>query len=157
MTDDWPVRHLLRLRHANPDDAMRAIAATVRSGCLDQTFLKLLADHIDPDVKKTATGAKFEVKRLSGHRAPAEPNRDLRNFLELHIDIFDDHKAEAVKAEAARRFGVSLSTCKAELQAAREWQRKYPADFEQRREQAQFLRGLDVIDDYRPLWSDKSE
>jgi len=158
VSDDWPIRHLLRLRHANPDDALRRIAATIRAGCLDPLFLKLIADHIDPDVKKTATGTKLVLKRSGGRKAPsAEPNRALRDFLELHIDIFKDHKAEAVKSEAALRFGVSLSTCKAELQAARESQKRFPDEFEQRREQAQFLRALDVLDDYRPLWPSKSD
>ncbi len=156
MTDDpwWP---FTRLRYANPDDALRQIAASIREGCTDPTFLKLLAAHIDPDVKSSPFGTKLVLKRTTGRKAPpAKPDYKLRFFLELHVDIFRDHKAEAVKEEAARRFGVSLSTCKIELKLMRDWQNRNPESYEQRKEQAWFLRDLGDPD-HQPLWAGKSD
>lgn len=157
MNDDTPWWPFTQLRYANPESALREIANTIRHGCSDPTFLKLLANHIDPDVEKTPFGTKFALKRTTGRKAPlGQPNYQLRWFLERHIDIFNDHKAESVKAEAARRFDVSISTCKAELKIMREWQRNNPDSYEQRREQAFFLREQGDPD-HQPLWSNKSD
>lgn len=156
MTDEpwWP---FTKLRYSNPDDALREIAAHIRAGCSDPTFQKLLAAHIDPDVKSSPFGTKLVLKRTTGRKAPpSEPAWELRRFLELHLDIFDDEKAEAVKAEAARRFGVSVSTCKTEIKVMRDWQMRDPEAYAERKDQAWFLRELGDPE-HQPLWSDKSD
>lgn len=151
-----PKALFVRLRYANPDDALRKIAQLVRQGCSDPDFLWLLADQIDPDVDRTHTGSKFVLRRTTGKQGTkVEPNYKLRWFLETHVDIFKDYKAEAVKAEAARRFDVSVSTCKDALKVMREWQKKDPCAFAMREQEAHRLRE-DGDPDHQPIWSDVS-
>lgn len=154
--DADPLMSFARLRFAKPDDALREIAGLVREGCNDPTFLRLLADHIDPDKEKTPFGTKFKLHRTSGKKAPPRaPNYPLRQFLERFMDIFPDGEdVEAVKAEAASRFGVSRSTCTAEISFMRQWQKSDPAAFDDRKFSAQILRECGDPE-FQPLWPDK--
>lgn len=145
-----------RLRFANPEDALRQIADLVREGCDDPAFINLLADHIDPDKRTTPFGTKFRLVRTTGKKSPPkEPDYDLREFLERHIDIFNDgEKAEAVKEEAGHRFGVGRSACTKALAVMRKWQKSDPEAFEMRKEAAYTLRAAGDPD-FQPLWPDK--
>ncbi|MTH59003.1 hypothetical protein [Paracoccus litorisediminis] len=147
---------LVGLRYRNSDDAMREIAKLVREGCTEPIFVRVLADLLDPGVKTTSLGAKFRLARTTGKKAPPKkPNYELRIFLERFLDIFpDEEPAEAVKAEAARRFNVSRSTCGEEIATMRKWQELQPDEFESRKADALLLRELGDPD-YLPLWPDK--
>lgn len=145
-----------RLRYEHPEDALRQIAGLVRVGCSDPMFLKLLADHIDPDVVTTPLGTKLRLVRTTGRKAPPKvPNYELREFLERFLDIFPDGEpAEAVKAEAMSRFDVSRSTCGVEIGVMRRWQQRNPDAFQDRKTWAEQMRDAGH-QDFQPLWPRK--
>ena len=149
-------RAITRLRYERPEPALREIAELIRSGCDDPMFLRVLADHIDPDVKTTPLGTKLVLHRTTGPKSPPkEPNYELRAFLERFIDIFPDGEpAEPVKSEASKRYGVSRSTCGEELRIMRKWQARDPAAFQQRCDAARLLREAGDPD-YQRLWPEK--
>lgn len=130
---DWQ-RALARLKFANPEDAMREIAAYLHrhgslqggDGCVDPSVLSLLAQMIDPDEAKPITGVKLELRRLKRKAPPKEPNYELRRFIDSYVDANGDLPrgvAEGLATEASERFGVSRSHFHRELEVIRKYRR----------------------------------
>ncbi len=120
---------------------MRDIAALIRSGCDDPAFIKLLADHIDPDCK-TPFGIKFVVKRSKkGAPKRGSRNTDLEHFLWRHIDVWKE-PVEAVVTHAQSVFGVGRTVCFAALQKHREWLKENPEFEDSERHMEMRLREL---------------
>ncbi|BCG94375.1 hypothetical protein [Mesorhizobium sp. 131-2-1] len=105
MTEDRDFLCFNDLRYGNDVAAggLRAIAEVLRSGSPSETFLALLADHIDPDVKTSLTGAKLVIKR--SRKPKDKPNYELRNYVHTHCCIFDENR-EAVLNAAQKKFGI---------------------------------------------------
>lgn len=137
------------LRYRDNDQALREIATLLRQGHTDQTFLDLLARHIDPDCK-SPSGVKLVPKRVNkAGPPPARFNVELEIFLEVHIDFFESN-VEFVFAAAKEKFGVSRATCARALQECRGRRKEYPELLEMHRKTAFELR--DAGDpDYQPL------
>ncbi len=124
---DWR-RAFARLRFANPEAALREIAAHLREvsrlnhgdGRTDPDVLALLAEMIDPDEAKPVAGVKFELRRLKPNAPPVEPAYELRRFLEDRIDT-QGEPVEAVVTEAGKKFGASRSQCFRALDVMRKY------------------------------------
>lgn len=98
------------LRHRGKDrDILIEIAAILRREIPqpDETFLHFLADQIDPRIRDTFTHTKLVLHETKARQK--HPKDDVRNFLELHIDIFNEPGVEAVVSFAAYcRHAVSV-------------------------------------------------
>jgi hypothetical protein len=131
------------------EDSLRAIAAALRRGNLDQRFLNYLALVIDPDIPDDRRSVRLVIKRKKGWRPNRKPNHELRWFLHLHIDMLDE-KHLAVMCAATQKFGVKKTECDEALKAARRWSQRDPEFLKVRRESIQFLRDAGVPE-YQPV------
>ena len=117
------------LRYSDIDDTLREIARLIRDGYDNPMFIRLLADHIDPD-KVTPFGTKFIVKRLGRGTPKKKPDsNEVGRFLWRHIDVWEE-PAESVIAAAMAEFGVGRTKCFEALDRYRAMFRKDP-DLEQ--------------------------
>ena len=87
--------------------ALREIAEILRSGRADQHFLDLLANTLDPEIKKPIAGVKL-VPKNTQKGAPKSFNVELAKFL---LDKSDGEYLDAAVAEAVVEFKVSERTC----------------------------------------------
>ena len=120
------------------DEGLRAVAAFLRRGEIDQRNLNLLANIIDPD-GQSFIGEKLVVKREKGHRPRRRRNHELAQFMERNIDFYGE-KYEAVIAAAKVKFGVGKTACDEALARARKRSREDTDFFELRKESALMLR-----------------
>lgn len=144
---EWTV--LFDLRYRDNNEALREIAKLLRDGHTEPTFLRLLAEHIDPD-SKSRTGIKLIPKRVNKSGPPPKPfDAELEIFLEAHIDFFGA-KVEHVFAEAEARYGVSRATSARALRDCRKRREHDPELREMHRQTAFTLRDAgDPV--YQPL------
>jgi len=131
------------LRFRDHDDALRAIAKSLRDGDGDEMFFDLLAEQLDPDTSRNWIGTKLVVRRTKGSGAPkkAWSDIDLAFFLSLHVVIFEE-KAEMVFAFAKQKFGYSRSKCAEALRVERKNIKDDPENFERFKKTAFRLREL---------------
>jgi hypothetical protein len=124
---DWR-RAFSRLRFARPEPALREIAAHLHhvarkeDGRVSPDVLTLLAEMIDPDNAKPVAGVNLELRRLERKAPPAQPNYELRQFLEQRIDV-DGEPVESVVADAVAKFKTSRSQCFRDLAVMRKWRK----------------------------------
>lgn len=147
MTDDPDFMCFNDLRYGG-DDGLRAIAKVLRSGSPSESFLRLLANHIDPDAA-SVTGAKLIVKRSSASRPKERPNYELRWFVHRHCCIFGDNR-EAVLVAAKERFGVGRTGFFEALRAVRKIEKSDPDLFAQLKQSAYTLRS-EGHPDFQPV------
>lgn len=90
------------------DDALREIARTLRSGEAGEHFLAMLANSIDPDVKKPIVGVRLIPKRVK-KGAPNSFNRPLAEFIDNKR--MNGEYLDAIVVEAMEKFKVTKRTC----------------------------------------------
>lgn len=98
-----------RLRNTQTsEDALREIASALRSGKIDEHFLAMLANTIDPDVHKPIVGVRLIPKRVD-RGAPKSFNRPLAEFIDKKRT--NGEYLDAIVSEAVGHFKVSERTC----------------------------------------------
>ena len=108
------------------DDALREIARTLRSGEAGEYFLAMLANSIDPDVKKPIVGVRLIPKRVK-KGAPKSFNRPLAEFIDNKR--MNGEYLDAIVVEAMEKFKVSERTCYNALEELK-YQRALREDYE---------------------------
>ncbi|MCG6115230.1 MAG: hypothetical protein MEQ84_08525 [Mesorhizobium sp.] len=121
------------------DDSLREIANVLRSGTPSETFLALLANHIDPEIRNSVTGAKLVIRRTKSSRPMEKPDYELRNFVHRHCCIFGENR-EAVLTAAQKKFGIGRTAFFGALKAVQAIERNDPALFAQLKSSGYSLR-----------------
>lgn len=109
MTKKSPAAVLGRLLTTKKQDsALREIANILRSRDVDEHFLQMLANIIDPDTTKPIVGVRLVPKRV-GKGAPRSYNQPLAKFIDRKRR--NGEYLDAAVSEAMVLFKVSERTC----------------------------------------------